>query len=181
MDLTEKTLESNTIFEGKIIRLRVDRVVLPDGREGRREIVEHKGAVAIIALDEQGNIILVRQYRKALDRITLEIPAGTLEDGEDPLGCARRELEEEVKMKAARWNKILDYYSAPGFCNEILHLYLARDLAESYAEADEDEFLEVVKLPLQTAYQYIFEGKIIDGKSIIGIQHAFLALRGDPR
>lgn len=179
MDLTERTLESTKIFEGKIIKLHVDRVILPDGREGRREIVEHRGAVAIVPLDGEGNIILVRQYRKAIERATLEIPAGTLENGENPLACARRELEEEIKMKAANWDKILDYYSAPGFCNEVLHLYLARDLSESFAEADEDEFLEIVKLPLTTAYQYIFEGKIVDGKSIIGIQHAFYALRGE--
>jgi len=181
LDFTEKTLESTSIFEGKIIKLRVERVALPDGREGSREIVEHRGAVAMVALDEDGNIILVRQYRKALEQTTLEIPAGTLEDCEDPLACARRELEEEIKMKAAHWEKILDYYSAPGFCNEILHLYLARDLSASFAEADEDEFLEIVKLPLATAYKYIFEGKIVDGKSIIGIQHAFWALRGESR
>lgn len=179
MDLTEKTLESTKIFEGKIIKLRVDRVILPDSREGSREIVDHRGAVAIVPLDEDGNIILVRQYRKAIEQATLEIPAGTLENEENPLACARRELEEEIKMKAAHWDKILDYYSAPGFCNEVLHLYLARDLSESFAEADEDEFLEIVKLPLATAYQYIFEGKIVDGKSIIGIQHAFYALRGE--
>lgn len=178
MDFTEKTLESTSIFEGRILKLRVDRVSLPDGREGSREIVDHRGAVAIVALDEQGDIILVRQYRKALEQTTLEIPAGTLEDCEDPLACARRELEEEIKMKAAHWEKILEYYSAPGFCNEILHLYLARTLSASFAEADEDEFLEVVRLPLATAYRYIFEGRIVDGKSIIGIQHAFLTLRG---
>lgn len=181
MDFTEKTLQSTSIFEGKIVKLRVERVALPDGREGVREIVDHKGAVAVVALDGDGNIMLVRQYRKALERTTMEIPAGTLEDCEDPLACAKRELKEEIKMKAGHWEKILDYYSAPGFCNEILHLYLARELSESFAEADEDEFLEVVKIPLATAYQYIFEGRIIDGKSIIGIQHAFLALRGASR
>lgn len=179
MDFTEKTMDSAKIFEGKILKLRVDRVTLPDGREGSREIVEHRGAVAMVALDENGDIILVRQYRKALEQTTLEIPAGTLEDCEDPLACAQRELEEEIKMKAARWEKILDYYSAPGFCNEILHLYLARNLSESFAEADEDEFLEIVRLPLETAYKLIFEGKIVDGKSIIGIQHAFLTLKGE--
>ncbi|HWP95885.1 MAG TPA: NUDIX hydrolase [Syntrophomonadaceae bacterium] len=178
MDLEERTLESTRVFEGRVIHVRVDRVTLPNGQESTREIVDHRGAVAIVALNAKQEIVLVQQYRKALEKVTLEIPAGTLEVGEDPLDCARRELREEVRCKAASWEKIFDYYSAPGFCNERLSLYLARELSYEDGQPDEDEFLETVTIPLTEAYQYIFQGRIMDGKSIIGIQHAFHLLQG---
>lgn len=178
MDLEEKTLESTRVFNGRVINLRVDKVSLPNGGESTREIVEHRGAVAMVAINEKQEIVLVRQYRKPLEQVTLEIPAGTLEAGEDPLDCARRELREEVKMKAEKWEKILYYYSAPGFCTECLHLYLARELSAEEGRPDEDEFLETVVLPLEEAYQAIFQGRIIDGKSIIGIQYALNLSRG---
>ncbi|NLW90471.1 MAG: NUDIX hydrolase [Syntrophomonadaceae bacterium] len=173
MDLKEVTKDSKEIFKGRILRLRVDTVELPDGSQGTREIVEHNGAVAIIALDDEGRLKMVRQYRKAAEMIMLEIPAGTLETGEDPLDCARRELEEETGLKARHWEKILSYYSAPGFCNEVLHLYLARDLYPGEKNPDEDEFLELVDITLEQAYHMIFQGQICDGKSIIGIQYAY--------
>ena len=173
MDLREFTKESKEIFKGKILRLRVDTVELPDGREGTREIVDHNGAVAIVALDDNGKLKMVRQYRKAAEIIMLEIPAGTLETGEDPLDCAQRELEEETGLKAKHWEKILSYYSAPGFCNEELHLYLAQGLYPGETNPDEDEFLEQVDVTLYEAYDMIFQGQINDGKSIIGIQYAY--------
>lgn len=181
MDLTEKTLSSETIFRGKIINVRVDRVSLPNGKESTREIVEHRGAVAVVAIDAEENIIMVRQYRKPLEIETLEIPAGTLEANEDPQECAMRELEEEAKVRAAKWSKILSYYSAAGFCNELLHLYMAEDLSDGFAHTDEDEFVEVVRMPLKDAYEYIFAGRIVDGKSIIGIQHAYYDRRESDR
>ncbi len=177
MDFTEKTLSSKEIFKGKIINVRVDRVSLPNGQESTREIVEHRGAVAVVAIDEEENVIMVRQYRKPLETVTLEIPAGTLEEDENPLLCAQRELEEEAKVKAGKWGRILSYYSAAGFCNELLHLYLAEDISDGFAPTDDDEFVEVVRVPLSQAYQYILSGKIIDGKSIIGIQHAYFNRR----
>src|SRR5665647_1488313 len=128
MDFEEKTVSSREIFQGKIVKLRVDTVVLPDSRQSTREVVEHAGAVAIVALDENRNIIMVRQYRKPVEEVLLEIPAGTLEANEDPLLCAQRELQEETGFTAEHWQKILAYYSAPGFCNERLHLYLASGL-----------------------------------------------------
>lgn len=173
MDLKEITKDSKEIFSGKILRLRVDTVELPDGSEGTREIVDHNGAVAIIALDDNRNLKMVRQYRKAAELTMLEIPAGTLETGEDPLDCARRELEEETGFRARQWEKILSYYSAPGFCNEVLHLYLASDLYPGKKNPDEDEFLEVADISLDQAYDMIFQGQICDGKSIIGIQYAY--------
>ncbi len=173
MDLTEKTINRQEIYAGKIVTLRVDTVILPDGHEGQREVVEHSGAVAIIALPNDKDIILVRQYRKAVEQVLLEIPAGTLERNEEPLECARRELEEETGLKAERWQKILAYYSAPGFTNECLHIYMATGLTAGENKPDHDEFVETVTMSLDEAYQSIFTGQIADGKSIIGIQYAY--------
>ncbi len=172
MDLEEKTLASRDIFQGRIIKVRVDQVLLPDGSESSREIVEHSGAVGIVAIDKENNLWMVRQYRKALERVLLEIPAGTLEENEEPLECARRELEEETGLQAAEWQEILSYHSAPGFCDEKLFLFMAQGLSLGESSLDRDEFLEVKKVPLKAAYEMIFSGEIIDGKSIIGIQYA---------
>ncbi|HRY13913.1 MAG TPA: NUDIX hydrolase [Syntrophomonadaceae bacterium] len=173
MDLVEKTLHSQEIFAGRIVRLRVDTVELPNGQQSTREVVEHAGAVAIVALDSADQVVLVRQYRHPVDRILAEIPAGTLENGEDPLDCARRELQEETGLIAANWKKILTYYSTPGFTNECLHIFMATGLTEGIAQPDQDEFVEPVRVPLSEAYQQIFTGQIADGKSIIGIQYAY--------
>ncbi len=178
MDLFEKTLQSQEIFRGRILNLRVDRVVLPDGNESTREIVEHSGAVAIVAIDENKDIWLVKQYRKAVEEVLMEIPAGTLEKGEDPLECAQRELAEETGLQARNWQRILSYYSAPGFVTEKLHLFLAADFIEGNNNLDRDEFLYTVKMPLDKAYDAIFSGDIKDGKSIIGIQYACKLLAG---
>ncbi|MEA4923917.1 MAG: NUDIX hydrolase [Syntrophomonadaceae bacterium] len=172
MDLNEKTLQSRDIFSGRIIKVRVDTVSLPGGGQSTREIVEHAGAVAVVALDQDDNIVMVRQYRKPVEAVLLEIPAGTMEADEDPLECARRELKEETGFTAEHWTKILSYYSAPGFTDEYLHLYLASGLTGGEIAPDEDEFVETVHLPLAEAYNMIFNGKIADGKSIIGIQYA---------
>lgn len=170
MHLEEKTIASQSIFKGRIIEVKLDRVLLPDGNESTRELVLHAGAVAIIAIDAEDNIYLVRQYRKPLERILTEIPAGTLEAGEDPLHCAQRELEEEVGMRAEHWQKLLSYYSAPGFCNEVLHIFLATGLTAGKSNPDCDEFVEAVVMPLKRAYEAISQGQIVDGKSIIAIQ-----------
>lgn len=172
MDLSEKTIESQEIFRGRIIKVRVDTVSLPDGGQSTREVVEHAGAVGVVAVDNDNNIIMVRQYRKPVEGVLLEIPAGTMEKGEDPLVCAQRELKEETGFTAEHWKKILSYYSAPGFTDEQLHLYLAFNLTGGEIELDEDEFVETIRLPLPEAYQMIFDGHIADGKSIIGIQYA---------
>ena len=176
MKLEEKTLSSKEIFSGRIIKVRVDTVSLPDERESTREIVEHSGAVGIVAVDDKNNIRLVRQYRKPVEKILLEIPAGTLEQNEEALNCAKRELAEETGLHAGRWEKILSYYSTPGFTDEELHLYLAQDLTPGKTSLDADEFLESVSIPLEEAYRMIFTGQIVDGKSIIGIQNAFYSL-----
>lgn len=177
MNFEEKTIASQLVFKGRIIEVRVDRVSLPNGQESTREIVMHGGAVAVVPLDEQGNIWMVRQYRKPIEKVMLEIPAGTLERGEDPLVCARRELQEETGMTAKQWEKVTSYYSAPGFCNEILHIFLATGLEHGVSHPDDDEFVETVRVPLGSAYEMIFCGDIADGKSIIGIQYAYHKMR----
>lgn len=171
MELFEKTIASRDIYQGRILNLRVDRVALPDGSESTREIIEHAGAVAIVAIDAEKNVWMVKQYRKAVEEILMEIPAGTLEKGEDPLDCAKRELAEETGLMAENWQKILSYYSAPGFVTEKLHLFLATGLTAGDNHPDRDEFLYTEKIPLAEAYQAIFAGEIKDGKSIIGIQY----------
>lgn len=173
MDLTEKTIHSEEIFNGRIIKVKVDTVTIPDGKQSKREIVEHRGAVAIVAVYEDGNVCMVRQYRKPVEKVLLEIPAGTMEDHEDPLECAKRELAEETGLRAKDWEKILYYYTSPGFSNELLYIYLATGLTPGDTNLDSDEFIEVEKIPLKKAYDMIFAGTITDGKSIIGIQYAF--------
>jgi len=177
MELTENTLSSKEIFKGKIIKVRVDKVALPDGNESTREIVEHADAVAVVAIDDDENVWMVRQYRKPVELTLLEIPAGIIEENEDPLAGAKRELAEETGLRAGHWEKILSYYSSPGFSDEMLYLYMARNLTEGEASLDKDEFLKIEKIPLEKAYRLIFEGKILDGKSIIGIQHAYFRLK----
>ena len=142
MDFTEVRKSSKTIFEGKIVKVRVDTVELPNGKESTRECIEHPGAVAVIAQDNQNRICLVRQYRYPVSQQLLEIPAGKLSPGEDPLECARRELLEETGIVAKSWEKLYCYYSTPGFTDEIMHLYLATDLTRGASQPDEDEFLE---------------------------------------
>lgn len=178
MELFEKTIDSKDIYQGKILKLRVDRVALPDGSESTREIIEHTGAVAIVAIDGENNLWMVKQYRKAVEEILMEIPAGTLEKGEEPLACAKRELAEETGLIAEDWQEILSYYSAPGFVTEKLHLFLAKNFTQGDINLDRDEFLYTVKIPLADAYKAIFAGQIKDGKSIIGIQYACNLLAG---
>ncbi|WP_338835305.1 NUDIX hydrolase [Neomoorella thermoacetica] len=177
MDLTETRIASERIYEGRILNLRRDRVRLPDGHEASREVVEHPGAVAIIALDYDKNIYLVRQYRYPIERVTLEIPAGKLDSGEEPLTCAQRELAEEVGLAAAEWKPLLTFYSTPGFSNEIMHLFLATGLRSHREKADDDEFLEIVRVPLAEAAAMALRGAIQDAKSIAGIMAATCILQ----
>lgn len=169
MELSERKLSSELIYKGKILNLRQDRVCLPDGREAWREVVEHPGAVAIVALDNENNVYLVRQYRYPVEQVLLEIPAGKLEPGEEPLACARRELGEEVGLSASECRLLLTFYTSPGFSNERMFLYLATGLNKFYGAADADEFLEIEKLPLTEAINQAFTGTIQDAKSVAGL------------
>ena len=174
MDLTEKCLESREIYKGRILRLRVDTVALPNGKTSLREIVEHPGGVGILALDENGCVPMVTQYRYAFSRTLLEIPAGKREPGEDPLTTARRELREETGAEAAHWQPLGAVLPSPGCYGEVLHLYLARDLTFGATHPDADEFLQVRRLPFDTLLARCLSGEIEDGKTVAAVLKAKL-------
>jgi len=167
--MEEHTLGTSHPWIGKRIRVRVDEVERSDGHRTTREVVEHPGAVAILAWDG-ARIAMVRQWRHATGQVLLEIPAGTLEPGEPPAETARRELAEEVGLAAATWTEGPRFYTAPGFCDELMHLYLATDLRDDpSAEADADEILEPDWMTLTDALAAIEDGTIRDAKTIVGV------------
>ena len=165
----EQTLHTEPIYEGKLVGLRVDTVALPGGRTTKREIIEHGDVVAIVAVDSEDVFLLVRQYRKAAEQVLLEIPAGLVESGEDHLQCARRELGEETGFAAGRWNYLGGFYTSPGFCTEYIHLYLATELTPDELVADDDENIELVRIPAKNIPELIASGAICDAKSIAGL------------
>jgi ADP-ribose pyrophosphatase len=162
----ERTLKSKTIYKGSIVNLRVDAVELPGGRKTRREVVEHGGSVAIVAIDSEDRVLLVRQFRSPVGRMLLEIPAGTIEPGEEPIECALRELEEETGYVAREWQHLGGFYSSPGFCTEYLHLFSATELRPGRPVA---EAIELVPTPLSQTPELISSGEICDAKSIAGL------------
>jgi ADP-ribose pyrophosphatase len=171
--LEEKTIKSEKIFSGRIISLQVDEVELPNGKTSKREIIKHPGAVAILPITDDGKIVMVEQYRKALERTLVEIPAGKLEKGEDPEDSARRELEEETGYVCANLDWLISFYTSPGFADEIVHVYIATGLSkkENAAALDEDEFVNIVELSLTEAKQYIEAKKIYDAKTAYAVQY----------
>ena len=166
MDLTEKTVDSQVVYDWKIVRLRRDTALLPNGAQALREVVEHPGGVGIVALDEADNVLLVRQYRYPLGRTLLEIPAGKLEPGEDHRRAAVRELEEETGTRAGRLTYLGYTYASPGFCDEAIHLYLAEELSFVQSHPDEDAFLAVERLPLDELVAMALDGSLTDGKTV---------------
>jgi ADP-ribose pyrophosphatase len=169
----EKTLNREEIFTGKVIKVFKDEVELPDGKTSTREIVKHPGAVAVIAQNDQGKIILVEQYRKALERPLLEVPAGKIEVGELPELTAKRELEEETGYECGSLELMYTFYTSPGFADELIYLYEAKycKKLEDSADLDEDEFVDIIEVSLQEAEVLIKEGRIKDAKTIIAIQY----------
>lgn len=166
----ETTTNSQRIYEGRILNLRVDDVTLPNGRTSRREIVEHKGAVAIVPiLEDEQTVVLVRQWRHPAEKDLLEIPAGGLEEGESPEECARRELTEEIGKTPGELIPLASYYLAPGYSTELMHTFLARNLSDEVGEMDDDEGIEVVRMALSDAIALISTGKIEDSKTICGL------------
>jgi ADP-ribose pyrophosphatase len=165
----EKTLESKTVYKGRIINLRLDSVVLENGNTALREVVEHPGAVGIVALKDNGDIVMVKQYRKAADQMLLELPAGKLEQGEDPADCAARELTEETGYVAANLRYLVSFYTSPGFSNEVMHMFLATGLSQGENDPDDDEMVETVEISRDRAVDMILKGEIKDGKTIAGI------------
>ena len=169
MNLKETTISREEIFEGKIIKLRRDTVRLPNGNEATREVVEHPGGVAVVALTENEEVYVVRQFRYPFNEVITEIPAGKLDAGEDPFDCCVRELEEETGLTAQRFDYLGKFMLSPGFCREWIHIYLARDLSQGTAHLDPDEFLEVEKLPLRELTDMIMKNELPDAKTVMGI------------
>ncbi len=165
----EVGLSKETIYEGKLIKVYKETVRLADGNVRPREIVEHPGAVALVVIDHEDKIILVRQYRRAADGVLLEIPAGTREPNEDAEACARREIQEETGYAAGKVERLAGFFSAPGFCTEFLDCYLMTDLKESRLQAEDDENIEVEHFTAQEALGAIERGEIRDAKSICGV------------
>jgi ADP-ribose pyrophosphatase len=167
----EITVKSEKIFEGKIINLRVDTVELENQKYAKREIVEHKSASAILALNENNEILLVRQYRKAVEDFIYELPAGILNIAEEPIECALRELKEETGYNAEKIKQIYEFYTSPGFTNEKCFLFLAEGLIFSSTKFDEDECIETITVNKEEAIKMIETGKIVDSKTLIGMLH----------
>ena len=165
----EETLSSRPIYEGQAVKLRVDTVRLPGGRESQREIVEHKDCVAVVAVDADGNVLLVEQFRKPVEKELLEIPAGGIEEGEDPVTAVRREMREETGYLPQKVEELGGFYSAPGFCTEYLYLYLATDLTPSQLFAEDTEGIKLVRVPVGQIPALITLGRICDAKSIAGL------------
>jgi ADP-ribose pyrophosphatase len=168
-EIPEHVVDSRPIYEGRIVRFRVDTVSLPDGSTATREIIATPGAVVIVPLTDDGQVRMVRQYRSAVGEFLLELPAGTLEPNETPEEAAPRELAEETGDRAARWQRLTGFFTVPGICDEYLHLFLATDLTPGQANREFDEFLEVVTLPLDEALRIARRGEIRDAKTIIGL------------
>lgn len=169
----EKTLNSETIYQGKIIDLQVDEVQLPNGKTSKRELIKHPGAVAVIALTPEGKIVMVEQYRKALEKSIVEIPAGKLEPGEEPIITAARELEEETGYGCETLEHLISFYTSPGFADELVHLYIAKDITriEEARELDEDEFVDLIEVTMEEALGLIKEKRIYDAKTAYAVQY----------
>jgi ADP-ribose pyrophosphatase len=161
----ERTIESKELYKGKVVQLRLDTVSLPDGRRKIREILVHPGAVAVVPMMNK-KVLLVEQYRKAIERKTLEIPAGILEEGESPEECARRELMEETGFNASQWDKLIEYYPSPGISSELIHIFKASGLTEV---SDVEAELPVHYMELEDVQAKIRTGEIKDSKTIIGV------------
>jgi ADP-ribose diphosphatase len=165
---------TKNIYHGKIITVNIDTVMLPNGITVDLEMVRHPGAAAVVPLKEDGTVILIRQFRHAAGGFIYEIPAGKLHPGEDPKACAARELEEEIGYKAGRLELLSSIFTAPGFTDEVIHIYKATGMTKGRQHLDRDEVLEVVEMPLQEAIDMIRAGTIRDAKTMVGLQSVFI-------
>lgn len=173
MDLIEKKISGEDIFDGVVLHVRKDTVELPNGNTSTREYIKHNGAVCVIPVTDNQEIILERQYRYAIGKVLVEIPAGKLEIGEDRLEAAKRELEEETGYKAGKMTYIGEYYGSPALIEERVTMYLATELTETEVHLDEDEFLEVFTMPLEEAYQKVMNNEFDDAKTQLCILKAY--------
>jgi ADP-ribose pyrophosphatase len=172
MNLEEKQISSEEIFNGVAIHLFRDEILLPNGKKSVREVIRHPGAVCVLPLTEQGEIIFVNQFRYALGKVTLEVPAGKLEKGEDPMVAAMRELSEETGLDAKNVVPMGALYTTPALIDEIIYMYIATDLYQGEKHPDEDEFVDTVKIPLEKAVEMVMNGEIRDSKTQIIILKA---------
>jgi len=156
-------------YQGRAFTMRRDSLKLPDGRMVVYDIIEHPGAVTILPLTEEGDVLFIRQFRPATGEVLLELPAGTLEKGEEPLHCAQREIREETGYAASQWTPLGGVWLAPGYSSEYLHFFLAEGLYPSHAQGDDDEFISVENIPFERAIQMTLNGDIRDGKSLAGL------------
>ena len=169
MELFEKTLQETTLYDGRILRLHLDEVELPNGNHAMREIVEHSGGVCVAALSDRDTLRFVRQFRYPYHRVLLELPAGKLEKGEEPLQAGLRELEEECGLQAEKVVSLGCVYPTVAYCSEIIHLFLAMGLRETQQHFDEDEFLEVEEIALSDAVRLVMENEITDSKTVAAV------------
>jgi len=167
-----ETLHTETLYHGRAFNVRRDEIRLPDGKTARLEIVDHVGAVTLVPVDDQNRVWFVRQYRHPAGEVLLELPAGMIELGEAPLECARREIREETGMAAGRIEPIGEFYLAPGYSTEFMHVFLARDLRPDPLPGDADEFISVEPIPLEVVLQMIENGKIHDAKTLAALMLA---------
>ena len=170
----EPTIATRSVFSGRIIDVRVDTIRLPNGRETTREIVEHEPSICVVPVDDDGNVLLVRQYRKPTESFLLEVPAGGIEEGEEPEEATRRELQEEIGHTAAELTRLTAFYLAPGWASEYMYAFLATGLTPAVLDSDEDEFIDVVPVPWSEIPDRISDGSIQDAKSVASL---LLAMR----
>jgi len=171
-----RVVSSREIFQGYAVRLRVEKIVTTNGRETTREIVEHAPAVAMVALDAENNVLMVKQYREAVGREMLEIPAGSIDPGEDPETAVKREMQEETGFRPRKVVKLCSFYAAPGYCTELMHVYLTTDLVPGRLFAEDTEEIVLEKVPVRKIPALLRSGKLIDAKTIAGL-YAFLDYR----
>lgn len=169
MEYYEKPIQKETVYNGLIVNVRSDIAALQTGKHVRREVVEHPGGVAVVPVAEDGSVLMVRQYRYPMEEELLEIPAGKLEPGEAPLECAIRELSEETGCTPGEMISLGATYPSPGFCEEVLHIFLARDLQYGEMHLDEDEFLSVERVPMDVLVEMVMTNRIPDAKTIVGL------------
>ena len=169
MELFEQQISRETVFNGRVFTVHVDKVRLENNAEASRELVEHHGGVAVLAIDDDDNLLMVRQFRYGAQQALLELPAGKLELGENPAECGLRELMEETGMSAGEYRFFAKMYPTPAYCSECIHIYLAAALKQGRQKLDADEFLNVERVPFSKAFEMCRSGEIVDAKTLIGV------------
>jgi len=165
----EKIITSKNVYDGRIVKLDINEVELPNGQIAKREVVSHKPGVSIVAIDDKNNFIFVKQFRSGIGDELIEIPAGLVENGENPKSAARRELQEEIGYDCSNLELLCSFYPSPGFCNEVTYIYLATNLIKSSLPKDEDEFIELIRIPMAEIKNLYNKEYTVDGKTILGI------------